>query len=478
MTRRLSVTVAERDLTNGPVFRQMVLFALPHMLTSALQIAYSAVDLAIVGHAVSGAALSAVSVSGHVLNLVTMLGLGFSTGGQVYMAQLLGMDRRSECGRVTATLLTATSAVAIVLALICAVFNGPILRLMNTPAEAYDMAVQYLVIGSAGLIFTFMYNGLAAIVRAFGDSQTPLYAILAASAVNILLDLLFVVVFQWAVVGAILATVIGQVLSALILLVAMLRGRERFGLDTSRENLRPNRSVLRSITFLAIPYALEMTVFNVSMLFISSMVNDVSLVASETFGIGLKVEEIGNKLCTGITCATSVMVAQSIASGNIERTKKIVHAAWIFGGCMYLLFGLLCFTMSKQLFSLFVDDAAVIANAPMFIKALSFGFPAMASMRATNGLMQGVSNAKLSLIIGVLDGIAVRIPLSYMLGIILGYGLWGFFLAYSLAAYTNALLGMGYYLSGRWKHRRLAVQQQTNRLSHKVTAGFFIHARP
>ena len=153
------------------------------------------------------------------------------------------------------------------------------------------------------------------------------------------------------------------------------------------------------------------------------------------------------------------MVAQSIASGNIERTKKIVHAAWIFGGCMYLLFGLLCFTMSKQLFSLFVDDAAVIANAPMFIKALSFGFPAMASMRATNGLMQGVSNAKLSLIIGVLDGIAVRIPLSYMLGIILGYGLWGFFLAYSLAAYTNALLGMGYYLSGRWKHRRLAVQQ-------------------
>ncbi|HIS15086.1 MAG TPA: MATE family efflux transporter [Candidatus Scatomorpha merdavium] len=459
MTRRLSVTAAERDLTNGPVFRQMVLFALPHMLTSALQIAYSAVDLAIVGHAVSGAALSAVSVSGHVLNLVTMLGLGFSTGGQVYMAQLLGMDRRSECGRVTATLLTATSAVAIVLALICAVFNGPILRLMNTPAEAYDMAVQYLVIGSAGLIFTFMYNGLAAIVRAFGDSQTPLYAILAASAVNILLDLLFVVVFQWAVVGAILATVIGQVLSALILLVAMLRGRERFGLDTSRENLRPNRSVLRSITFLAIPYALEMTVFNVSMLFISSMVNDVSLVASETFGIGLKVEEIGNKLCTGITCATSVMVAQSIASGNIERTKKIVHAAWIFGGCMYLLFGLLCFTMSKQLFSLFVDDAAVIANAPMFIKALSFGFPAMASMRATNGLMQGVSNAKLSLIIGVLDGIAVRIPLSYMLGIILGYGLWGFFLAYSLAAYTNALLGMGYYLSGRWKHRRLAVQQ-------------------
>ena len=321
------------------------------------------------------------------------------------------------------------------------------------------MAVQYLVIGSAGLIFTFMYNGLTAIVRAFGDSQTPLYAILAASAVNILLDLLFVVVFQWAVVGAILATVIGQVLSALILLVAMLRGRERFGLDTSRENLRPNRSVLRSITFLAIPYALEMTVFNVSMLFISSMVNDVSLVASETFGIGLKVEEIGNKLCTGITCATSVMVAQSIASGNIERTKKIVHAAWIFGGCMYLLFGLLCFTMSKQLFSLFVDDAAVIANAPMFIKALSFGFPAMASMRATNGLMQGVSNAKLSLIIGVLDGIAVRIPLSYMLGIILGYGLWGFFLAYSLAAYTNALLGMGYYLSGRWKHRRLAVQQ-------------------
>ena len=82
---------------------------------------------------------------------------------RVYMAQLLGMDRRSECGRVTATLLTATSAVAIVLALICAVFNGPILRLMNTPAEAYDMAVQYLVIGSAGLIFTFMYNGLAAV---------------------------------------------------------------------------------------------------------------------------------------------------------------------------------------------------------------------------------------------------------------------------------------------------------------------------
>lgn len=447
------------DFTTGSVPKQMLAFALPHMLTSALQVAYSAVDLAIVGQAVSGAALAAVSTSSHVLNLLTMLGLGFSTGGQVYMAQALGIRKREMTANIITSMVTAMIAVSVILAAITAVFSSRIVMLLNTPWESVTMAIEYLSIGSIGVIFTFIYNGLAAVMRAHGNSKTPLFAILLSSLVNIILDIVFVIFLKMAVVGAIVATVLGQLIAALILLFKILGNQDLYGVRFAKNLWKPDIKMITAICKLSVPYALEMTVFNISMLFVNSMVNHVDLTASETFGIGLKVEEIGNKLCTGVTCATSVMTAQSVASGNIARTRKIVHTAWIFGGSMYFVFAVTCFCFSRQLFAIFVDDVAVIDNAPMFIHALSYGFPAMASMRATNGLIQGVSNANLSLIIGVLDGIVVRIPLAYILGVVFDMQLWGFFLAYAMAAYTNAVLGLCYYLSKRWEKRELAVER-------------------
>lgn len=458
MTATRSSNATLKDYTQGSIASQMLCFALPHMLSSALQIMYSAVDLSIVGRAVSGAALSGVSVSSHVLNLLTMLGLGFATGGQVYMSQLLGAGKKEQIGKVTGTLFTAMLAVSATLAVIAIALHRPILRLMNTPPEAYELAVQYLLPGCVGMIFTYSYNCFAAIMRAAGDSKTPMYAIAASSVINLALDVLFVVCFRWGVPGAIAATVIGQAVSALTLLVVVLRKQDLYKFSFTGKCLRPDAKIFKTILFLAVPYALEMGVFNISMLFVSSMVNSVGLYASEAFGIGLKVEEIGNKICTGITCATAVMTGQSMAAGKIKRTQKIVHTAWAFGAAIYVVYAIVCILWSRNLFSLFVSDAEVIELAPMFISALSWGFPAMASMRGTNGLMQGVSNARLSFIIGIIDGIAVRIPLSYILGVWAGMGLYGFFLAYSLAAYTNAGLGMLYYLSGRWKKRKLAVE--------------------
>lgn len=446
----------DRDYTRGAIPSQMVRFAVPHMLSSALQIAYSAVDLSIVGKAVSGAALSAVSISSQVLNLLTMLGLGFATGTQVYMAQLVGAGKKDQVNEVMGTILAVMPALALGLAAVVVMLHKSILGALHTPGEAYEMAVQYLLFGCVGLAFSFLYNGIASVMRAFGDSQTPFFAIMVSSVVNLALDILFVVVCRWGVLGAVVATVIGQAVSALILVGVMKRHGERYGAELRLQHLRPRRKTFQTIALLALPYALEMVVFNVSMLFVSSMVNSVGLHASEAFGVGLKLEEIGNKICTGITCATSVMVGQNMAVGNIARTQKIVRTAWIFGGGIYLLFAAVCFSVPEGLFSLFIDDAEAIAIAPMFISALSWGFPAMASMRGTNGLMQGVGNARLSLTIGVIDGFLVRIPLCYVLGVVLGKGLYGFFLAYSVAAYTNAGLGMAYYWSGRWKTRKLA----------------------
>lgn len=449
---------AIKDYTCGPIGRQMLVFAIPHMLSSAMQIMYSAVDLGIVGKAVSGAALSAVSISGNVLNLLTMLGLGFATGGQVYMSQLMGLGRRDAIGRAIGTLLTATVVIGLFLASMLAMLCPSVLRLMSAPPEAFQMAEQYLYICCVGLAFTFAYNALAAAMRAQGDSRTPLFAIVLASLTNLALDLLFVLVLKWGVAGAAAATVTGQAVSALILLVTLIRRRESFHFRFDTSCLLPDWKAFRTVTSLAIPYALEMAVFNISMLFVNRMINTVGIYASETFGIGLKVEELGNKLCTGITCAASVMVGQNMAAGNIERTKKIVHTAFGFGALMYSVFAVVCFSGSEFLFSLFVNDEEVIKMAPLFISSIAWGFPAMASMRGTNGLLQGVSNAKLSFAIGIIDGLLVRIPLSYLLGVTFGMGLRGFFLAYALAAYVNASLGMLYYLSGRWKTRKLAAE--------------------
>lgn len=443
-----------KDFTQGNIAKQLILFALPFMASNALQVLYSTIDMIIVGEYVGTPGLSAVSQSSLILNFATMVCLGFSNAGQVLISQALGAKKRKEMNDIIGTLFVMMIILALVLSGFILAFRLWIMDVMNMPAESQDMALDYLVICGAGLIFTAGYNMVSAVLRGMGDSQRPFLFIGIASVVNLILDILFTGILQWGVAGTAWATIIGQAVSFLFSLFYLFRHREAFGFDFRKESFIINKHYTKMIAGLGTPMAIQSGCINLSMMFVNSMVNNVGVVASATFGVGVRIDDIANKISQGIQHAAMPMVSQNIAAKQEKRSQQVVHFAWVYSIAMTVIFMLLYLVFGKELFMLFSDDPLVHEMSGTFIKAILWMFPALAIMRGTSAFIQGIGNARLSMILALLDGVILRIGLSWLCGIALDWGFYGFVLGYGVAAYGCAIPGMLYFLSGVWKKRK------------------------
>ena len=443
-----------KDFTKGNIARQLLLFSLPFMASNALQVLYSTIDMIIVGHYVGTAGLSAVSQSSQILNFATMVCLGFSNAGQVLISQALGAKKKREMNDVMGTLFGFVLALSLVLTGIILVARTPILNVMNIPTESYDMAMEYLIICGAGLIFTAGYNMVSAVLRGMGDAKSPFLFIGIASVLNLVLDILFTGIWGWGVAGAAWATITGQAVSFLFSIFYLYKRREGFGFDFKRESFIPNKKYIGMITSLGMPMAIQSGFINISMLFVNAMINNVGVVASATFGVGVRIDDIINKISQGIQYAAMPMISQNIGAGNQKRAKQVVYRAWVISAVFTAVFMLLYILLGKQMFMLFSDDPLVHDMSSTFIKAILWMFPAFAIMRGTGAFIQGIGNAKLGMVLAILDGVALRIGLSWLFGIALDFGFYGFVLGYGLAPFGYAIPSLIYFLSGIWKKRQ------------------------
>lgn len=450
----VSSTQLSKDFTKGNIPRQLLLLTLPFMASNALQVFYSLVDMIVVGHCVGTPGLSAVSQSSLILNFVTMVCLGFSNAGQVLVAQALGVGKRREVNDIIGTLFTLVTAMGLIFSIVVIILRDPIMQLMNIPTESYSMALDYLIICGGGLVFTAGYNMVAAVLRGMGDSKRPFIFICIASAINIVLDILFTGFLGMGVAGAAWATVIGQAVSFLFSIWYLYRNKDAFGFDFKLKSFRPQARYSGMIFRLGTPMAIQSGCINLSMLYVNSMVNSISVVASATFGVGVKIDDIVNKISQGIQYAAMPMISQNIAAGENKRSKQVVRYAWLFSAIFTVICMVLYITLGKELFMIFSDDPLVHEMSGTFISAILWMFPAFVIMRGTHSFIQGIGNAKLGLVLSLLDGVVLRIGLSWLFGIFLNLGFYGFVLGYGLAPYGCAIPGLIYFLSGIWERRK------------------------
>ena len=443
-----------KDFTQGKVPTQLLFFMLPFMASNALQVLYSTIDMIIVGEFVGTPGLSAVSQSSQILNFATMVCLGFSSAGQVLVAQALGAGKRKEMNDIIGTLFSLILLVAVGLSVVMLLGREWIMDVMHIPTESREFAIEYLVICGGGLVFTAGYNMVSAVLRGMGDSKRPFLFIGIASAVNLVLDLLFTGLLGWKVAGAAWATIIGQAVSFLFSLVYLFRRREAFGFDFRPESFRISRHYSGMIASLGTPMAIQAGCINLSMLFVNAMVNDVGVVASATFGVGVRIDDIINKISQGIYYAAMPMISQNIAARKTKRAVQVVRWAWVYSFAMTAVFVTAYILFGKYMFMLFDDNPLVHEMSGEFIRAILWMFPALAVMRGTSAFIQGIGNAKLSMVLALLDGVVLRIGLSWLFGIVLKWGFFGFVLGYGLAPYGCAIPGMIYFLSGAWKNRK------------------------
>ena len=443
-----------KDFTQGNIPKQLLWFALPFMASNALQVLYSTIDMIIVGKYVGTAGLSAVSQSSLIINFATMVCLGFSNGGQVLVAQALGAKKHKEMNEIIGTLFSMIICIAIALSVIFLVGRVWILDVMNIPAESYEMTTQYFVICGLGLIFTAGYNMVSAVLRGMGDAKRPFIFIGIASVINLILDIVFTGMLGMGVVGAALATIIGQAVSFIFSLYYLYKNKEAFGFDFQLESFKVKAKYVKMITELGTPMAIQSGCINLSMLFVNSMVNNIGMVASATFGVGVRIDDIINKISQGIQYAAMPMISQNIAAKQQERAKQVVYYAWFYAFAWTIAFMVIYVIGGEALFKMFSDDPSVHEMSHIFIKAILWMFPAMAIMRGSNAFVQGIGNAKLSMVLSLLDGVVLRIGLSWLFGIVLDWGFYGFVLGYGLAPYGCGVPGLIYFFSGKWKKRR------------------------
>ena len=219
-----------------------------------------------------------------------------------------------------------------------------------------------------------------------------------------------------------------------------------------------NKNYIKMILSLGTPMAIQSGCINISMLYVNSMVNSAGVVASATFGVGMRIDDIINKISQGIQHAALPMISQNIAAGEQKRAVKVVYFSWLYSGIMTVISMAAYVIFGKELFMAFSNDPAVHQMSGTFISAILWMFPALAVMRGSSAFIQGIGNAKFSMVLALFDGVILRIGLSWLCGIVLKMGFYGFVLGYALAPYGCAIPGMIYFLSGIWKKRRVLAE--------------------
>ncbi len=442
------------DFTSGSVPRHLVKFMIPFMASNLLQVLYSLVDMVIVGRFVGSAGLSGVSQGASIINLLTVLAIGFCNSTQVLIAQLIGAGKREEMKKVLGTLFSVVGILGAFLAIACIGFRVQIVSLLNVPPESRDMALRYVLICGVGSIFVTGYNALSAILRGMGDSRHPFIFITSSSVINVILDLILTGYLGLGVTGAALATVISQLVSFALCLRLMIKRRDEFYFDWKLKSFRIDSEYAAKIIKLGVPLALQACAISFTMMMVNAFVNKAGVAASATFGVGLKVDDLALKLALAVQYAAAPMIGQNIGAGNEKRVKSVVYWTWTVSIIIFGIFTALLLTLGRQIFGIFTSDEAVLDLAPVFIKAIIWSFPAMALMRGSSSFLQGTGNSVLIMIFAFLDA-GLRAVFCYFLGVMLNLGFFGFTLGYAIAPWGASVPGCIYFLFGKWQGKKL-----------------------
>lgn len=443
-----------RDFTRGSVTRQLIGFAWPLFLSNLLQVVYNMVDMIVVGNVVGKAGISAVSVGGDVTHLMTFIAMGFSSAGQVLIARYIGGRERHKIGRFTGTMSGFLFVCAFVLTVLGLLFQKNLLRLMNTPAEAYAGAVRYSTICISGLVFIYGYNIVSAILRGMGDSKHPFIFISFAAILNLILDMLLVARWGMGAGGAALATVVSQAVSFLACAAFLTKNSAKFALDiTWRDFIRWDRTMLGNLLKLGVPMAIKSAAIQISKLFVNSWINSYGVAVSAFSGIANKISNIANLISNAMTTAGSTMVGQNIAAGEFDRVKKILRQIAVITLTVALVLSLAICLFPEEFFGLFTTDSDedVLSLAHGFIPIAVLLFVGTALRATMSALINGSGNYRINFLTAILDGIVLRIGLALLFGLALDMKHYGFWLGDALAGFTPFFIGIVFYWSGRWK---------------------------
>ncbi len=442
------------DLTNGSVTKLLLKFAFPLFVSNALQAVYNIVDMIVVGQYIGGDGMSAVSIGGDVLHLLTFVAMGFSSAGQVLISQDVGAKRMDAVKKTIGTMFTFLLGISVVISVVCYFIRNSMLDLLNTPAESYAYTMDYTVSCIFGLFFIYGYNIISAILRGMGDSRRPFVFIAIAAVVNIVLDLWFIAGLNMEVFGAALATVISQGLSFVIAFTYLYIKKESFGFDFKPASFKIDPQAFKKLVALGVPMAIQSAAINFSKIVLTSWINVYGVVFSALSGLYNKINMMIGIVSQSFTTAGSTMVGQSLGAKKYERVPKIMKVVLYCSIIISTFLAAALYFFSEPIFRMFTSDEEVLAVASIVVLPAILNMYGSATRSVSFSLMNGSGNAKLNFAVAIIDGMISRIGISALLGFAVGMGCQGFWYGDALAGYMPMVIGAVFFLSGRWKKEK------------------------
>ena len=468
-------TRASTDLTEGSVIKKLITFAIPIIAGNIFMQLYNVVDSIVIGQFLGSDPLAAVSLSFPIMMLFNALFIGLSMGANILVSQYKGAGDYDSMGKTVNNTFSLCVIIGSIITILGVVLCRPLLKLLGTPANIIDDAVLYLAIIFLGTIGNTIYSLSQGLMRGLGDSRWPLYALIIAFLMNVVLDTLFVVVFHWGVAGVAIATVIAQVFSGLVLMIRFMKGKYGFKLTFSGMK-KLNGNIIKMIFRLGIPTSIQNGAMSLGMVIIQSFANNFGSGYIAANGVIQRVDGFVLLPLMGIGMAVTTFVGQNIGAGNVERAKQGTYSAIKIIVSFSLVMGVILYFFGSYFMRAFTDDPEVLDMGMHGMRFLAFFYVFMGINQSVSGAVRGAGAASVPAATSII-GTLIRLPLAYFLAVLpfnrdisnsisaglyatkeaaqlAGVGLdhyMGLFYSMGISMFCGAFMIMMYFIFGKWQ---------------------------
>ncbi|MGM9636558.1 MAG: MATE family efflux transporter [Eubacteriales bacterium] len=394
-----------KDMTKGSVVRQILMFTLPLLLGNLFQQFYNMVDSIIVGKFIGTNALAAVGSTGSINFLIIGFVLGISSGFCIPVSQYFGAMDFNRLRKTIANMIYLSLVITLVLTTVTLLYTRDILILMQTPEEILDDAYDYIIIIFGGMAATMFYNILAGILRALGDSRSPLIFLIISALSNVVLDLLFIIVIPMGVAGAGYATVLAQFISGCLCLAYIIHKREDLKISLKKEDFRPSGYLMRRLLYLGLPMAFQFSITAIGGIILQSAVNTLGSDSIAAVTAGTKTQQIVTQPMESLGITMATFGGQNRGAGKIDRVNEGVNRCLLLSLIYSVFAGLFMWFFGKQMALLFVnaDETVVIDQITHLYRVGAVFYPVLGFLFVYRNTVQGLGYGVPAMLAGVFE---------------------------------------------------------------------------
>ena len=403
----MTKTIERNEIVEGVIWKQLLLFFFPILIGSFFQQLYNTVDTIIVGQYVGKEALAGVGATGNVINLWLGFFIGLAGGASVIISHFYGARDDDSLSKAVHTSMALSIAGGIVIMLIGLATAKVSLEILDVAEEVMDEAMTYIIVFYCGMVATVIYNVGTGILRAVGDSKRPLYILIACCVVNIVLDLLFVVAFHWDVFGVALATVLSQVVSAVLIMAILMRTHEGYRVELKK--IRFHGSMLRRIMRLGLPTGMQSVLYTISNLVIQAAVNAFGTDAMASWSAISRVDGFVWMIMGAFGISVTTFVGQNYGAGRYDRVLRGTRVCLAMTAGTILVLSVAEIVFAGPILRIFTGDEAVVSLGTTFVRVWAPAYVAYVFIEIYSGAARGVGEALPPMIITIFGVCVLRL---------------------------------------------------------------------